>query len=286
MFGVIIEWLSQLPEDEKEHLTDLIYDDNCHLARFATNHNTKRDNKVTKFFAEKVRKTIDKFHFTNHIDPWCIENCDPYKVKELDGVNTEICEQLFRKVNSHTNCKSMNEAKYFLFWLYNLDLHNLDIEDLVSASDPRSEYRWQKISIQRANISNLQKMKIQETLADDVLENLGEKLGRISLKEDEAFMCVACGGGFKSKGYLDQHMEKKHGNVLKPHKCEECDKILQSKRNLEEHVKKIHRSCKACNLTFDCKSETDKHKKLHSTCNVCNVDMKTKYKLERHMKTH
>ena len=61
MFGVIIEWLSQLPEDEREHLTDLIYDDNCHLARFAANSNAKRNNKVTKFFAEKFVKQLISF---------------------------------------------------------------------------------------------------------------------------------------------------------------------------------------------------------------------------------
>lgn len=63
VFGVVIEYLSQLPDSERERLTDLIYDDNCHLARYATNKSVKTNNKVTKFFAEKVRKTIDKFHF-------------------------------------------------------------------------------------------------------------------------------------------------------------------------------------------------------------------------------
>ena len=224
----------------------------------------------------------------NHIDPWCIENCDPNKVKDLDGVNTEICEQLFRKINSHTNCKSMNEAKYFLFWLYNLDLHNLDIEDLVSASDPRTEYRWLKINIKKVDITQLQKIKVDECMNGEknTIKDLEQKLGSITLDETASFVCKDCGGGFKSKGYLEQHREKKHGEILKPYKCDECDKILQSKRNLEEHVIKLHRSCKACNLKFESKLKTDEHKKTHTTCNVCNVDMKTKYKLERHMKTH
>jgi hypothetical protein len=63
VYGVFIEYLSQLPDEERERLKDLIYDDNCHLARYATNTYVKTNNKVKKFFAENVRKTIDKFHF-------------------------------------------------------------------------------------------------------------------------------------------------------------------------------------------------------------------------------
>ena len=61
-----------------------------------------------------------------------MENCNPYKIEDLKNVNTMICEQLFKKVNSHTNCKTMNESRYFLFWLYNLKLQNLDIEGMAS----------------------------------------------------------------------------------------------------------------------------------------------------------
>lgn len=265
-----------------KRLTDLIYDDNCHLARFALNKKIKK-NEVTQFFAEKVRKNVDRFHFKNHIDPWCIENCDPNKVRELDGVNTEVCEQLFRKVNSHSNCKSMNESKYFLFWLYNLDLHNLNVEDLVCASDPRTEYRWLKINIKEVDLTDLKKMTCSEEKTE--LEDLTEKLDSVKIG-DGSFVCADCGGGFKSEGYLKLHRERKHGDIAKPFLCGECDKILQSKRNLEEHVRKLHRTCKVCNLNFNSGNELTQHKKSHTTCKVCNVDMMTKYKLERHMKTH
>ena len=60
VYGVFIEYLSQLPDEERERLKDLIYDDNCHLSRFALRSELKTKNKVTKFFAENVRKTIDK----------------------------------------------------------------------------------------------------------------------------------------------------------------------------------------------------------------------------------
>ena len=97
VYGVFLEYLSQLPKYDMTRLTDLIYDDNCHLSRFAQRKNLKTRNDITKFFAENVRKSVDRFHFGNHTDQWCIENCDPNKIKDLDGVNTEICEQLFRK---------------------------------------------------------------------------------------------------------------------------------------------------------------------------------------------
>ena len=134
-----------------------------------------------------------------------------FSKKIVSQVNTEICEQLFRKVNSHTNCKSMNEARYFLFWLYNLDLHNLDIEELVSSSDPRTEYRWMKINIKKVDIKEVQKTKVDEE--KDTLTDLEKQLRSVTLKETTGFVCKDCGGGFTSQGYLDQHREKKHGEV-------------------------------------------------------------------------
>ena len=91
------------------------------------------------------------------------------------------------------------------------------------------------------------------------MENLELYLSNVSLKESDSHQCNVCGGGFISKGYLDQHLAKKHDIALKPHKCDECDKILQSKRNLTEHIKKVHRSCKTCALAFSSKADTDEH---------------------------
>ena len=210
-------------------------------------------------------------------------------MKELDNVNTEICEQLFRKVNSHSNCKSMNESRYFLFWLYNLDLHNLEQEDLVSASDPRTDYRWIKINIRKVDLDNVVKMdfsRVDSHKEEEDIAILNERLQVVQIDDPETFVCVDCGGGFKNKGYLDHHREKKHGEIIKPFMCDECGKILQSKRNLEEHVQKIHRTCKICKLKFEDKDTLEEHKRSHSTCKICCVDLKTKYKLDRHMKTH
>ena len=37
VYGVCIEFLETLPEEERKKITDLIYDDNCHLSKFASN---------------------------------------------------------------------------------------------------------------------------------------------------------------------------------------------------------------------------------------------------------
>ena len=60
--------------------------------------------------------TVDKFHFRNHTDPYCIKKCDPYKAKILNGVNSESCEQTFAWVNKFTSVKAMNEARFSMFF--------------------------------------------------------------------------------------------------------------------------------------------------------------------------
>ena len=175
----------------------------------------------------------------------------------------------------------MNESRYFLFWLYNLDLHNLDKEGLASAADPRLEYRWTKLTINELDLTEISKMSLE----DDIQE-VTTKIKNVAIDKPNEFICDDCNGTFASKGYLDNHREKKHGEVIKPFICTECDKILQSKRNLEDHIQKLHRTCKPCNKMFLNGAALEEHKREHTTCGVCKMYLKTKYKLERHMKTH
>ena len=90
MYGVFIEYLEQLEESDRQNLTDLIYDDNCHLSRFASNKKRATRNVVTQLFAD-IRKYVDRFHFGNHVDKWCIENCNPYDAPQLNNINTLWC---------------------------------------------------------------------------------------------------------------------------------------------------------------------------------------------------
>ena len=83
-----------------------------------------------------------------------------------------------------------------------------------------------------ADLSNIRKIYVDKPKFDVVIEDLELQLSNVSLKQSDSHQCNVCGGGFKSKGYLDQHLAKKHDTALKPHQCDECDKILQYKRNL------------------------------------------------------
>ena len=89
-------------------------------------------------------KHVDNFHFPNHTDQWCQDNCNPKDVEILNWVNTPFCEQLFSKFTKYTNTKVMNEANFSLFFLYNLDLHNLNLEGkLRNNANPTSPFRIQ-----------------------------------------------------------------------------------------------------------------------------------------------
>ena len=102
VYGVFIEYLSQLPEDVQKRIFHILYDDNCHLAKFALRNKLVNLNDVTADFASK-KKSIDKFHFGNHVNKWCLVKCNPYQHPELNNVNTMVSEQLFKvKTNIRT----------------------------------------------------------------------------------------------------------------------------------------------------------------------------------------
>ena len=131
-------------------------------------------------------------------------------------------------------------------------------------------------AVVEADLTEIKKMNL------DDIEIITEDMSSICVDEISLFVC---GCGFKSAGYLANH-KKKHGEVLKPFLCEECDKILKSKRNLEDHIRKMHRTCKHCAEIFENAGQLELHRREHTTCVICDVDMRTKYKLERHMNTH
>ena len=279
---MFIEYLSQLPEDIRNRLLHLLYDDNCHLARFAMRKNLINLNEVTKMFAA-IKKSIDKFHFGNHVDKWCLEFCNPYAHAELNNVNAVVCEQLFRDVNSHKNCKSMNEAKYFLFWLYMLDLHKLDVEGMADCvPDPMSAYRWEQVSVREVDLTDVRKMVVDVEQPDvDVVTQAMEK---ISIHKN--FSCKSCGAEYESEGFLERHMTEKHKCDGRLFQCNECDKILSSRRNLDKHILNTHRKCNLCKEIFEDNAVLMLHKKVHTTCDVCGGCFSTKYVLDRHIKSH
>ena len=204
VYGLLLDFYSKLSDNSE--LKILLYDDMCHLKRFAENPDIADLNKWTKQFADEITKVVDKFHFRNHVDPWCQENCNPEKVTELNGVNTQICEQMFKNINGHKNCKSMNEARFYMLFLYTLDAHNLDINGFSIANDPRHEYRWSKIKFTE--------VVLDEDIVD--VDVLIEKLVDKKIRAD--FICKLCGSGYMKEGFLKKHMIDKHGEIYEKEK--------------------------------------------------------------------
>ena len=298
----MIEYLAGLPKKIRENLIEVCYDDACHLKKYCENEKRANVNEVTKFMAG-VGKHVDKFHFPNHVDSWCHQNCNPQDVRHLDGVNTPICEQLFSAINKFTNAKSMNEANFFIFFIYVFDLHNLNIENKLSyIANPKSELRYEHIGMEKIN--SVEEVLVQK---DNEIADIGELLERMVVRdtekqpdksndsECEGFKCEVCGTEYKRLGNLKLHLKKKHGQsgiqdsqIEALIKCNICDIRYDEVKYLNRHIK-IHHStiiCTWCNVECSDKENHDEHIKTHLTCDVCRQTFDKQHKLNRHMKTH
>ena len=68
---------------------------------------------------------IDKFHFKNHTDSWCIENMNPNDSQFLKDVNTEVMEQIFSWFKGFSSSlKYMKSCRFNFFILDMIDRHN------------------------------------------------------------------------------------------------------------------------------------------------------------------
>ena len=271
VYGIVVEFLARL--DDLTNLKEILYDDCCHFKAFSEKDKNADQNEVTKYLAE-VGKHVDRFHFRNHVDEWCQQNCNPENVPLLKGVNTQVCEQLFKKVNSHRNCKSFNEARFFLFFLYQFDIHNLCIEGMESKmADPREEFRWQNIQI------------VDPVLEETPEETSNEDIATVfqKMKLEPKFSCKQCGSGYSQEGYLKKHMETKHGIAQKTGpECKECGKLFANPKTLERHIL-THLKCNICKQEFSTTEETTIHKKEHTVCKICNTDFYFVSKLTKHI---
>ena len=69
------------------HVGVLCYDDGCHLKRYVEKR--KELTETSKQLAS-YQIVVDKMHFRGHVDKWCQENCNPYKVHALDNVSMHV----------------------------------------------------------------------------------------------------------------------------------------------------------------------------------------------------
>ena len=269
VYGIVTEHVAKLSE---KRLEVLVYDDACHLAGFSKNHVRAHRNETTEF-VDNLIHSIDFFHFKNHIDPFCHQNFNPRNVPQLEGVNTVVCEQLFKGINQYSNCKSMNEPHFFIYFFFNIDLHNLKKEGQAYMVNPKNEVRNQAVKKSKLRDVDFESLKKTATEADPEAEAVSP------------FNCPGCKCGFESESSLKKHIDSKHAemNPENPRACTICDKILSTEQRLRTHMK-THLQCKFCKAEFKQEHQMILHKKEHTTCKGCGNDFKTLSKLTRHGK--
>ena len=89
---------------EKAPAVDVVrHDDACHLRRYAS----KREGDsafARRLSFPNIKYITDGLHDKNHVDPWCLANCSPKAEPNkalVQGVNSQICEQLFSSLGRH-----------------------------------------------------------------------------------------------------------------------------------------------------------------------------------------
>ena len=175
----------------------------------------------------------------------------------------------------------MNEPRFFMFWLYNLELHNLDMSGMASTEpNPLSEFRTNNL---KNSTFDYQKLAEKPTVDDLVTD-----FETINIGKDPCFQCDQCPAGYNSAGQLTKHVNSKHGNLTNQptSKCEECGRVLSSMKALTKHIKVVHRTCSICKIEFESDSMKTKHMETdhlkQTFCEECYKDFKFESKLKRH----
>ena len=122
--------------------------------------------------------------------------------------------------------KCEHTARFFLFFLYQFDIHNLAIEGLDSKiADLREEFRWDNIEIKNPDLD-------LESKVDELTS------GMESLELNRIVYCKHCGAGYSKEGYLKRHIESKHGIVAERDMtgplCGECEKVFRKCKNFRK----------------------------------------------------
>lgn len=100
----------------------LAFDTACQLKQYTLNQ-VKRYEKEG-MISERLNKlnsvkmVVDKFHFPGHVGKFCKSHCDPTKEKELDNINTEVCEQTNHWLSCYKHILNNMNVERFTFYLY------------------------------------------------------------------------------------------------------------------------------------------------------------------------
>jgi hypothetical protein len=106
---------------------NLAYDDGCHLRRFAELRKEVSAIAMKFWIMVGFRIVIDRFHWKNHVKGhlYCQEHCNPSDNKDIEGANSEICEQSFRWFARHKySVNHMSPARFLFFMLVIADKRN------------------------------------------------------------------------------------------------------------------------------------------------------------------
>ena len=194
-------------------------------------------NDVTRKFGA-AHKAVDKFHFPGHVSKKCHETCDPYKMPCFDDINSPVCEQVFSRLNRFTQVKGMNESHFLFFFIYLLDLQNLDIEGrLRSVANPFSAERKEIIEKSYYDECIINDIPRDLTLLPSAPEDELEHIEAVVQNEKELFECQMCDAKYKHQGSLRKHTQKKHSIVQGLIVCELCDSKFQTKKPHTRHLK-------------------------------------------------
>jgi len=80
----------------------VIYDDACHLKKFAMNKTRSTQTDTSRRIAS-MNLVVDRFHFPGHVDPWCKKNCNPDDFSELEEVRVLFTSAMGLLNNSWRN---------------------------------------------------------------------------------------------------------------------------------------------------------------------------------------
>jgi len=61
---------------------------------------------------------VDKMHIKGHTEQWCLENCNPNNFKELNEVNTMVCEQINFTLGRYKYIMKHMSSGVYNFYLY------------------------------------------------------------------------------------------------------------------------------------------------------------------------
>ena len=247
-----IEFLGNLPEEVRDKIRVWFFDDMCHEKPFSEEEARANFSESTKFFAEKVEKAVDFFHFPGHTSKWCFANTNPWELQKKMGfvkLNTPACEQAFNWLNRFKNVKGMNEARFAHFFLYMIDLHNFKIEDRMCVVNPFLSAREKHIEATTQAMSKYRNLFCPENEISpqipghNSLDELNATMANLNLGKtfilNDLDHCEICKVPYKNKGPLKNHLITKHG-VLESSVffwCETCARKIDDQKQFTRHMK-------------------------------------------------